>query len=123
MTKSAPSPCNYLSLTAELFCWWRLKLYTVRYIPYMEGYIGFFLFQKQISQHYFSTVYTLSYLRVGIRHNMGRKENDQKPFFERIKSRIPPKNCHLLAKFGPKFRQIQIPMPTMSTKLHHWLKN
>ena len=43
--------------------------------------------------------------------------------FERIISKIPPKNCHFWAKFSPKFRPIQNLMPTISKKLHQWSNN
>jgi hypothetical protein len=55
----------------------------------------------------------------GIRPNIQSKENDQTNIFERIISKILPKNCHYLAKFRP----MQNLMPTISKKWYQWLNN
>jgi hypothetical protein len=54
---------------------------------------------------------------------MGKKENDQKPPFERILAKLYPKIAFFWARFSPKYRPIQMLMLTMSSKLHQWLKN
>jgi hypothetical protein len=53
----------------------------------------------------------------------GEQENDQKPLFGRIISHIPPKKCYDLAKLSPKYRPIQILMPTIPTKVHQCSEN
>ena len=93
MTKSAPSPCNYVSLTAELFCWWRLKLYmyTLRYIPYMEGYIGFFLVQKKIPNIIFQLYTHCHILELALDSTWGGKKMTRNLFLKELKAEFHPK--------------------------------
>jgi hypothetical protein len=51
---------------------------------------------------------------------MGNTKNGQKPLFDRILSKIPPKKGRFGAKFSPNYSPMQILIPTIPTKFHQW---